>query len=120
MNSNLVETEKKLKKYICRCNEVTEDDVLKAIDDGARTMQGIKVRTEAMMGLCQGRTCRRLIERMLAKHIDISKINISIRPPVRAILISHIAKNTDCIKGHTSIKDELISPVVTRKRESDK
>lgn len=50
---------------ICRCNEVTEDELRAAIADGCTTLKGIKNRTEAMMGLCQGKTCQRLIERML-------------------------------------------------------
>jgi NAD(P)H-nitrite reductase large subunit len=52
--------------YICRCEEVTRERILAAIADGAATIKGIKLRTEAGMGLCQGRTCRRIISQMLA------------------------------------------------------
>ena len=39
---------------ICRCEEVTEGEIKKAIRSGARTITGIKRRTRAGMGLCQG------------------------------------------------------------------
>ena len=52
--------------YICRCEEVTREEVEQAIRDGATTLTGIKKRTHAGMGLCQGRTCRKLIANMLA------------------------------------------------------
>ncbi|NPV44137.1 MAG: (2Fe-2S)-binding protein [Firmicutes bacterium] len=78
--------------YICRCQEVTEEEIKKAIEDGARTIKGIKNRTHATMGLCQGRTCRRLIERMLAHYIDVSELKPGIRPPVRTIKIAEIVE----------------------------
>jgi bacterioferritin-associated ferredoxin len=53
--------------YVCRCEEVTRERILEAIADGAATVKGIKIRTEAGMGLCQGRTCRRIISQMLAQ-----------------------------------------------------
>ena len=39
---------------ICRCQEVTEKEILEAIADGATTVDGVKRRTRACMGLCQG------------------------------------------------------------------
>jgi NAD(P)H-nitrite reductase large subunit len=53
--------------FICRCEEVTREEILAAIAAGAATVKGVKIRTNAGMGLCQGRTCRRLISQMLAQ-----------------------------------------------------
>lgn len=75
---------------ICRCVEATEVEIQKAIDDGARTIKGVKNRTRATMGLCQGRTCRRLIEKMLANVTDIEKLTPGTRPPVRTVNIGEI------------------------------
>lgn len=75
---------------ICRCEEITEDEILKAIDEGANTIKGIKLRTHATMGLCQGRSCRRLIERMLSMYVDISSLELGIRAPVRTIKIKDL------------------------------
>lgn len=51
---------------ICRCQEVTEQEILDAIRDGATTVDGVKRRTRACMGLCQGKTCGRLVQRLVA------------------------------------------------------
>lgn len=48
---------------------MTQDDVLAAIRDGARSVRGVKVRTHAGMGLCQGHTCGPLIEAVLRREL---------------------------------------------------
>lgn len=53
---------------VCRCEEVTVGDIKKAIADGAITVEGIKKRTRAGMGLCQGRTCSKLVSRILGSQ----------------------------------------------------
>lgn len=53
---------------ICRCQEVLESEIRQAIQEGARTMRGIKIRTRAGMGLCQGKTCQRIVARILAEE----------------------------------------------------
>jgi len=79
---------------ICRCEEVTEREILEAIKNGARSVNDIKRRTRAGMGLCQGRTCRRLASQILAKtqKIDLKEIPPStFRPPVRPIKLRSLA-----------------------------
>lgn len=56
--------------FVCRCEEVTEKEIEKAISEGATTLKGIKLRTNAMMGLCQGRTCSDLILRKLNNNLQ--------------------------------------------------
>lgn len=76
--------------FVCRCQEVTEEEIRQAIADGCRDLKGVKNRTEAMMGLCQGRTCRRQIERMLA-DAGAPLPQPSYRPPVRALPLEALA-----------------------------
>ena len=52
---------------ICRCQELTKADIRAAIRDGAETVNGVKKRTKACMGFCQGKTCEKLIERIVAE-----------------------------------------------------
>ena len=74
--------------FICRCQEVTVADVEKAIADGATTVAGVKVRTHAGMGLCQGRSCGKLIARMLSEvETPENILPGSSRPPVRVAKI---------------------------------
>jgi NAD(P)H-nitrite reductase large subunit len=83
-------------EHICRCEEVTREEIEKAIADGATTLTGIKVRTRAGMGLCQGRTCRRLITQMLSKENDPAEIfPPTSRPPVRAIKIGELVEGEE-------------------------
>ncbi len=73
---------------ICRCQEVTKAQVLQAIREGARTVDGVKKRTRAGMGLCQGKTCGRLVAQIIAEEtgIPLSELLPSTsRPPVRPI-----------------------------------
>lgn len=44
-------------KLVCRCELVTEAEVVDAIERGARTLDGVKFRTRAGMGRCQGGFC---------------------------------------------------------------
>lgn len=79
--------------HICRCEEITEDEIRQAIAEGASTVTGVKRRTGACMGLCQGRTCRRLIVNMIAREKGISPAEIetaTVRPPVRPVTIASL------------------------------
>jgi NAD(P)H-nitrite reductase large subunit len=73
---------------MCRCEEITEAEVLEAIRAGARTLADVKRRTRAGMGLCQGKTCQRLVARLLARELGCSPGSIappSARPPMRPL-----------------------------------
>ncbi len=79
---------------ICRCQEVTRAEILKAIADGATTIDGVKKRTRAGMGLCQGKTCQRLVARILSEETgrDMSELlPPTFRAPVRPVKISILA-----------------------------
>lgn len=66
-------------KMICKCEFVTEGEIIDAIKRplGATTLDGIKRRTRAMMGGCQGTGCIIPISMILSKElgIDISEVN---------------------------------------------
>jgi NAD(P)H-nitrite reductase large subunit len=53
---------------ICRCEDVTYGQILKAIDEGFTTLEEIKRMLRCGMGACQGRTCVRLISRIIAER----------------------------------------------------
>lgn len=75
-------------EIICRCEEITESEIVEAIRNGATTVNEIKRWTRAGMGLCQGRTCRRMVERILARETGIELKDIkpsTYRQPVRPI-----------------------------------
>jgi bacterioferritin-associated ferredoxin len=52
---------------ICRCQDITLAEVEEAIDQGMTHPEEIKRFLHVGMGPCQGRTCGRLIARLIAK-----------------------------------------------------
>ncbi|MEA3544519.1 MAG: NAD(P)/FAD-dependent oxidoreductase [Thermodesulfobacteriota bacterium] len=56
---------------VCRCELVTEAEVLYAIRHGARTLDGVKFRVRAGMGRCQGGFCTTRIMDLLSKTLGI-------------------------------------------------
>lgn len=73
---------------ICRCEEVTLGEIKQAIKEGACDVTGIKRRARAGMGLCQGRTCEKLVQQIIKEELGkkIEEIGTStFRPPVRPV-----------------------------------
>lgn len=60
-------------RVICRCETVTEGDIVNAIHDccGASTVDGVKRRTRAGMGRCQGGFCGPKVTLILARELGI-------------------------------------------------
>ena len=54
---------------VCRCEEITAGEIRKAIRKyHATTVTEVKRRVRAGMGLCQGRTCGKLVSRIIAEE----------------------------------------------------
>ena len=53
---------------VCRCELVTQAEIDIAVDHGARTLDGVKFRTRAGMGRCQGGFCSSRIMNTLAQR----------------------------------------------------
>ena len=76
---------------ICRCMEVYRQEILDAVHDGADTVDGVKRRTHACMGLCQGKTCGRLVQQIVASETGQSPADVTpqkSRMPVRPVKLS--------------------------------
>ena len=79
---------------VCRCEEITVGEIKEAIKQGARDVTGVKRRTRAGMGLCQGRTCEKLVQAILRQELGTSAEEIggaTARPPVRPITIGSLS-----------------------------
>jgi len=77
---------------ICRCEEVTHKDLQDAINDyGADNPRDIKSFTRCGMGLCQGRTCGRIVSDLLNTE-DIDRIQTSNRPIISPITLEVLAQ----------------------------
>ena len=58
-------------KMICQCELVTEAEIVEAIRRGATSLDGVKFRTQAMMGECQGSFCEFTVAQILARELGI-------------------------------------------------
>lgn len=70
-NQALYKTNPGYGRIICRCEKITEAEIVEAIARGARTLDGIKFRTRAGMGRCQGGYCSLKILDILARELGL-------------------------------------------------
>lgn len=75
-------------RIVCRCESVTEAEILHAIKHGARTLDGVKFRVRAGMGRCQGGFCTSRIMALLSQQLHIPMEDISKRGPGSELLYS--------------------------------
>lgn len=79
------------KTIICRCEEVSLEDIQNTANQYSCSAREVKLRTRAGMGYCGGRTCRPAVDAVLeavtgekAGH----DIPLKVQPPVRPISLS--------------------------------
>ncbi len=60
-------------RVICRCETVTEGEIVEVIHEtcGAKTVDGVKRRTRAGMGRCQGGFCGPRVTQIIARELNI-------------------------------------------------
>lgn len=66
-------------RVVCRCETVTEAEIVEAIRRpvGARDLDGVKRRTRAQMGRCQGGFCTLRITEILSRELGIPETEIT-------------------------------------------
>ena len=71
--NEMIKKDKSFGKIICRCETITEGEILRAIrtNPGARDLDGVKRRTRAQMGRCQGGFCGPQIVEILSRELGI-------------------------------------------------
>ena len=65
-------------QVVCRCEQVTRAEILRAIHNplGVNTVAGIKYRTRAMMGRCQGGYCQMRIAEMIESELGLEETQV--------------------------------------------
>lgn len=76
---------------ICRCEEISLEDIQNTANKYSCSAREIKLRTRAGMGFCGGRTCRPAVDAVLeavtgekAGH----DMPLKVQPPVRPVTLS--------------------------------
>jgi len=72
-----INKDEKYGHVICRCETVTEGQIIEAIKRGTCTLDGIKYRTRAGMGRCQGGFCTSRILKIMSRELGISVTEIT-------------------------------------------
>ncbi len=69
----LIKKNSKYGKIICRCEEVSEGEIIDAIrrNPGARDLDGVKRRTRSGMGRCQGGFCSPFVLEILSRELGV-------------------------------------------------
>lgn len=73
----LVQTDPTYGRVICRCEDVTEGEIMDAIRRGAVTLDGVKRRVGAGLGRCQGSWCGDQVLEILTRELGISPWDVT-------------------------------------------
>lgn len=80
---------------ICRCSDITLEEVRDLINQGYQTVDEIKRISRLGMGPCGGKTCIPLIMAEIAKARGITMADVEMptfRPPTKTIKLELLAK----------------------------
>jgi glycerol-3-phosphate dehydrogenase len=88
----LVQKEPAYGEIICRCESISEAEIVAAIRRGHTTMDGIKFYTRAQMGRCQGGFCSYKILKILQRETGMSIAEISKRGPGSRIITDRVGE----------------------------
>ena len=79
-------------EIVCRCEQITKREILEAIENplGSRTIAGIKYRSRAMMGRCQGGFCMPRIIQILEKDFGYRPEDYRLYSPDSYLFTGHV------------------------------
>jgi NAD(P)H-nitrite reductase large subunit len=82
------------RSIVCRCEDISEEDVIRAIDQGYTDIEELRKKLRIGMGPCQGRVCIQLVARILEKKTGkkVSTIPLpTVRPPLIPVSLGTLA-----------------------------
>ncbi len=90
--NEIIKKDKSYGKIVCRCEQITEGEILRAIRENppAKNIDAVKRRTRAGMGRCQGGFCQPYVAELIAKELGI---------PLEEVTKS--GKNSRILRGKT-------------------
>lgn len=88
-------------RIVCRCEVVTEGDILTAIREpvGATTIGGVKRRVRAGMGRCQGGFCQQKVIEILAQELGIQPWEVLLEEEGSNPLLAELKGGQSCADG---------------------
>jgi NAD(P)H-nitrite reductase large subunit len=95
---------------ICRCEEISYEEIEEVIELGARTFDDIKRLTRCGMGPCQAKICTSLVAKVIKEETGISLHKIPLprmRMPISPIKIETLATKSIIFSTVKSVLDEV-------------
>lgn len=95
---------------ICRCEEISYEEIEGVISNGARTFDDIKRLTRCGMGPCQSKICHGLVANIIHEQTDIPLHQIPLprmRMPLSPIKLETLATNSTSFSLVKSVLDEV-------------
>jgi NAD(P)H-nitrite reductase large subunit len=80
---------------ICRCEEVTKQQIVDAILSGCHDLDSVKRCTRAGMGMCQSKTCDSIITRLIREYTGLPGDAVkpfTTRAPLRPVSMSALSQ----------------------------
>ena len=101
--ADLIRREASYGHVLCRCEHVTEAEVVESIRRGATTLDGIKFRTRAGMGRCQGGFCGPQVVEILVRELNIPVTHVTKRGGKSRLLLY---QTKELLKTHRRNRDD--------------
>ena len=73
----IIEKDSAYGQIICRCEQISEGEIIEAIRRGARSLDGVKRRVRAGMGRCQGGFCAPRVMEILARELQLQSADLT-------------------------------------------
>lgn len=93
-------------EFICRCEQVEKSVILDALSRNIKvtSVDGVKRRTRAGMGICQGAFCGKRVKKVISEYYDIALEDIKDRDTASGIINERVDKRS--IINYLKAKDE--------------
>ncbi|MBN2605460.1 MAG: (2Fe-2S)-binding protein [Bacilli bacterium] len=82
---------------ICRCEDVTLQDIYRLMNEGYTSFEELKRILRIGMGPCQGNTCGQLLQREIAKFLEVPLDQVKtqkVRPLTTGVKLKSIVEAT--------------------------
>nr|WP_242035230.1 (2Fe-2S)-binding protein [Mesobacillus harenae] len=95
---------------ICRCEEISYEEIEEVIDQGARTFDDVKRLTRCGMGPCQAKICTNLVANIIHEQTGrpLHKIPLPrMRMPLSPIKLETLTTDSTSFSAVKSVLDEV-------------
>jgi glycerol-3-phosphate dehydrogenase len=95
--SDLINKDSRWGRVVCRCEHITEAEVLNALNNPlkAQTLSSVKYRCRAGMGRCQGGFCTQHIVKIMEEDLQIKVNDIKLKSPKSNLFYGRTRKSND-------------------------